>query len=342
LGSDVEIDGSQGEGGGQILRTSFALAAMGGHSLRVRNIRSGRERPGLLRRHQTGVRAIAELCGGTLTGDALGSTEVFFTPGPVRAGAYHFSIASPGSACLLFQTVLWPLLFADGESTVVIEGGTHNPFAPPFDYIKRVFLPVIERMGATVDIRIERYGFTPLGGGRLTAKITGNTTLSPIDLCDAGPVLRRRATALVANLPGTISIRELREVRSLLHWKNEECLPQVVQDGGDPGNVLLLEVEREGVSEMASVIGVRNLPSEDVAAVGAEAIESYLRSGAPVGICLADQLVLPFALAKGGRYRTSALSPHATTMIDVVQQFCGISISAQENDGSVDVVFTAL
>ena len=342
MSEEVHIDGSEGEGGGQILRTSFALAALRGRPLRVSKIREGREKPGLRRQHLTCVRAIAELCNGTLTGDSLGSSEVSFEPGAVKAGEYTFSVGTAGSACLVFQTVLWPLLFAEGKSRVVFEGGTHNSFAPPFDFIERAFLPIVKRMGAKVSLQFERAGFMPAGDGRFVADIEGPCTLSPIELIDAGPIIERRATALVANLPGTIAIRELREIRNLLGWKNEECLPQVTQDDGDPGNVLLLEVARKNVTEIASVIGVRHLPAEDVAAIGARAIQAYLDSGAPVGQCLADQLVIPFALAGAGSYRTSALSEHTTTNIDVVRRFCDVEITSAVDAGKTTLRFTTV
>ncbi len=326
----VHIDGSEGEGGGQILRTSFALAALHGRPLHVTKIRAGRERPGLGRQHLTCVRAIAELCDGTLRGDTLGSSELHFEPGDIKAGDYHFSVSTAGSACLVFQTVIWPLLFAKGNSRVVFEGGTHNPFAPPFDFIERAFLPIIQRMGARVSLHLERAGFMPAGGGRFVAQIEGDCRLRPIDLCETGAIVERRATALVANLPGTIAIRELREVRNLLHWKNEECLPKVTQDDGGPGNVLLLEIARENVSEIVSVIGVRSLSAEDVAAIAAEAIHAYLACDVPVGSCLADQLVIPFALAKGGKYRTSALTEHTRTNIEVVKRFCDVRMTTSE------------
>ncbi len=342
MSEELHIDGSEGEGGGQILRTSFALAAHLGRPLRVSKIRAGRPKPGLRRQHLTCVRAVAELCDGTLHGDEIDSSEVFFEPGTVKSGEYHFSVGTAGSACLVFQTVLWPLLFAEGDSRVVFEGGTHNPFAPPFDFIERAFLPIIKRMGAKVSLSLERAGFMPAGGGRFVAEIEGGCTLRPTDLCEAKPIVSRRATALVANLPGTIAIRELREVRNLLHWKNEECLPRVTQDDGGPGNVLLLEVAREDVSEIASVIGIRSLPAEDVAAIGAKAINKYLSDNVPVGACLADQLVVPFALAGGGSYTTTAPSEHTTTNIDVVGRFCAIEITQTVQGNATTMSFASL
>jgi RNA 3'-terminal phosphate cyclase (ATP) len=337
--SVLEIDGSQGEGGGQILRSSVGLAALRSRPLRIHNIRAGRARPGLKRQHLTCIRAVAEICGGKLEGDEPNGSELFFEPGEVRAGEYHFAVGTAGSACLVFQTVLWPLLFTKGRSRVVFEGGTHNPMAPPFDFVERCFLPILERMGARVELSLEARGFMPAGGGRFVAEIEGGCELSSIELSERGPLRERRATALVANLPGTIAIRELSEVRKLLQWRHEECLPRVVQDSPGPGNVLLLEQAHEQVSEMVSVIGERKLTAEMVAARAAEALQAYLAVDAPVGEHLADQLVIPFALAGGGSFRTTELSEHTTTNIDIVRLFCETSIECDQDESGVTIRF---
>lgn len=341
MSNELKIDGSQGEGGGQILRTSIALATLNGRSLHIRNIRSGRARPGLKRQHLTAIRAAAEICDGKLVGDELNSGELRYQPGDVQAGNYHFSVGSAGSACLVFQTVLWPLLFAKGNSEVIFEGGTHNPMAPPYDYIERCFLPVLAQMGAKVSLRLERHGFMPAGGGRFVAEIEGNCKLRPIEILDMGPILSRRATAIVAQLPGTIAIRELREVRSQLEWKNEECLPKVVQDSRGPGNALLLEVVRDGITEMAVVFGERRLPAEEVAIKATKALQRYLDVDAPVGEHLADQLIIPFSLSGGGAFRAECLSLHSETNIDVVRMFSDTKIDVTPADaGGVTLRFS--
>lgn len=337
--SVVEIDGSRGEGGGQILRSSVALAALRGQPLHIYKIRAGRARPGLKRQHLTCIRAVAEICQGQLQGDQPNGSEIHFEPQDVQAGEYHFAVGTAGSACLVFQTVLWPLLFAKGNSRVVFEGGTHNPLAPPFDFIERCFLPVIQRMGAQVELSLEKHGFMPAGGGRFIAEIEGGCELSAIDITERGLLQERRATALVANLPGTIAIRELGEVRKLLRWRHEECLPRVVQNSAGPGNALLLELAHEQVSEMVSVIGERKLTAEMVAAKATEALAAYLEVDAPVGEHLADQLVIPFSLAGGGRFRTRALTEHTKTNIDIVQHFSETAIESQTSETDVTLRF---
>ena len=318
MSSVVEIDGSQGEGGGQVLRTSVALSALRSRPLHITNIRAGRARPGLKRQHLACIRAAAEICDARLRGDESNSSEIHFEPGELKSGEYHFAVGSAGSALLVLQTVLWPLLFAKGNSRVVIEGGTHNAMAPPFDFVERCFMPIVRRMGARAAITLEKRGFMPAGGGRFVAEIEGDCTLSAIDILERGKLLERRATALVAHLPGTIAIRELAEVRSRLQWRHEECLPRVDQDADCAGNILLLEVIHEHVSEMVSVIGERKITAEMVAAEASKALQTYLATTAPVGEHLADQLIIPFALAGAGSFRTAKLSAHAETNVSTV------------------------
>src|SRR6185295_18962730 len=157
----LKLDGSVGEGGGQILRTALALSALTGQPFQIDRIRAQRRKPGLMRQHLTAVRAAAEVCQATVAGDSLGSMALSFVPGAVKAGSYSFAVGTAGSATLVLQTVLPPLLVAAGPSTLTIEGGTHNPLAPPFDFLERSFLPLVARMGPQFEARLERWGFYP-------------------------------------------------------------------------------------------------------------------------------------------------------------------------------------
>jgi RNA 3'-terminal phosphate cyclase (ATP) len=207
--SELHIDGSEGEGGGQILRTSLALAAITGKSVRFSNVRAGRSKPGLLRQHLTALRAAAEVCGARVDGDQLGSQTLRFTPGTIRGGTYHFAVGTAGSACLVCQTVLPMLLLADAPSEVVFEGGTHAMSAPSYDFFARVFVPLLQRMGAQVEVRLDRHGFYPAGGGRFVLRVSPVEAWTPISLVDDGPLRVTEVRALVANLPFTIAEREL-------------------------------------------------------------------------------------------------------------------------------------
>jgi RNA 3'-terminal phosphate cyclase (ATP) len=333
----VHIDGSQGEGGGQILRTALALAALRGDELVVTHIRAKRQKPGLLRQHLTAFRGVATICGARVEGAEPGSTRLVFQPGPVCPGHYQFDIGTAGSATLVLQTVLWPLLFASAPSTVVIDGGTHNPLAPPFDFLDRSFLPVLRAMGAAVTLRIERHGFHPKGGGRLRAEVGPCAALRPLDLLDGGSLRSRSARVVVAGLPDHVAMRELRTLRSELGLRADECQVVEVSSRG-PGNVLFVHLERERVTETVSAFGQRGVPAEAVASRAAAEARRYLDAAVPVGEHLADQLIVPLALAGAGAFRTLPLSLHARTNIDVVAQITGRRVRvADEAEGTVRV-----
>jgi RNA 3'-terminal phosphate cyclase (ATP) len=327
------IDGSRGEGGGQILRTSLALAIVTGQNVRIEHIRANRDKPGLRQQHLVAVRAAAEISGGQLTGDEIGSRQLNFRPQAVKAGDYRFDIGSAGSTTLVLQTILPPLLLADGRSTVELIGGTHNPFAPPVDFLEHAFLPLLNRMGARVALTLERPGFYPAGGGRVRVEIEPTGRLGPLTLAERGPIGRRLCRATISNLPEHIGQRELATVAVALDWP-EECLElRRYQGNYGPGNVLSIEVESEHVTEVFTGFGRRGVPAETVAGeVSAEA-KRYLESGVPVGEHLADQLLLPLALAGGGEYVTLPPSLHVTTNIDVIHRFLDVPISIQQAEG---------
>lgn len=344
----IVIDGAAGEGGGQILRTSLALAVVTGRPVRIERIRAGRARPGLQRQHLACVEAAAAVSGGRVEGARLHGAYVELEPGPVRPGAYRFSIGTAGSALLVLQTVLAPLLVASGPSEVVIEGGTHNPMSPPFEFVSRCFAPVLERMGARLTLVLERPGFYPEGGGRLVARIEPAPArrLSPVEHVAVGPIVRRRATAVLSQLPAHIGERELAAVRAGLGWHARECAIEEVQAAG-PGNVLLLEVERRSAGassiELVTAFGEKGVTAERVVERAMRTMRAYLAADVPVGEHLADQLMIPFALAGGGRYRTLALSGHATTNLQVIQRFLPIAIEvAPATGGGVEVTFAPI
>jgi RNA 3'-terminal phosphate cyclase (ATP) len=328
----VEIDGSIGEGGGQILRSALALSLVTGKPCSLKNIRAGRKKPGLLRQHLTALNAAAEVSSAMVEGGALGSRELFFDPGSVRAGSYRFSVGTAGSTTLVLQTVLPALVIASDPSEIVLEGGTHNPFAPPFDFLDRVLLPVLSRMGPRVRAELERPGFYPAGGGVFRIAVEPAPRLSRIDLLERGEITGRKALARVSNLSPRIAERELATVGKSLSW-NAECLQsEQVQDAMGPGNVLTLEIESENVTELFTGFGRREASAEQVAEDVVKQVREYLVSGAPVGPYLADQLLVPFAIAGGGRYRTVRPTRHTLTNIEIVRMFLDVDISVQKED----------
>ncbi len=190
----ITIDGSQGEGGGQVLRTSLGLSLVTGKAFRIEKIRAGREKPGLLRQHLTAVRAAAQVGGAKVSGDEIGSRTLAFEPEQVRGGEYEFAVGTAGSATLVLQTVLPALIVAGGPSRLTLKGGTHNPWSPPFDFLQKAFLPLLERMGAKVTAELIRPGFYPAGGGEFTVEIqpVPGGRLQPLDLLERGETVSRR------------------------------------------------------------------------------------------------------------------------------------------------------
>jgi RNA 3'-terminal phosphate cyclase (ATP) len=329
----LTIDGSQGEGGGQILRSALALSVVTRRPFRIESIRANRDKPGLRRQHLAAVNSAARICGASVQGAGLGSDELTFEPGHLHAGEYTFDIGSAGSTTLVLQTVLPPLLLADGPSQLLLEGGTHNPHAPPLDFLVRVFLPIVNRMGPHVAIELERPGFFPEGGGRVRVKIEAAAALHPVNITERGEVVRRTCRAAVAGLPRHIAEREVSRVQELTLWP-QECfeIHEWPAEYG-PGNILTLHVEAQQSAELCTGFGVRGVPAEVVAEGAVAELDRYLSSGVPVGEHLADQLLLPLALSCGGSFVTLPLSLHATTNMQVIRMFLDVEFTTRELEG---------
>ncbi|MBI1851160.1 MAG: RNA 3'-terminal phosphate cyclase [Planctomycetes bacterium] len=334
----IELDGSVGEGGGQILRTALGLSLVTGSPFRIANVRAGRERPGLMRQHLTAVEAATKVGDARVTGAGIGSMELTFEPKAVRPGRYSFAVGTAGSTTLVLQTVLPALLTASGSSTLELSGGTHNPFAPPFDFIDRVFLPIVRRMGPQVRAHLERPGFYPAGGGRFTVEVEPVRTLSPIEILERGDIVERRATAIVAGVPESVAERELRVVERKLGWDPSCLVKTVLPPAFGPGNVLMLEVHSSVVGELCTGFGERDVRAEGVAHHAIDEMRHYLGSQVPVGVHLADQLLIPVAMAGAGAFRTMPLSRHARTNVDVVNRFLQVDVAVSEEPNRSCVV----
>ena len=336
----IVIDGSQGEGGGQILRSSLALSLVSGQPFRIEHIRAGRKKPGLMRQHLTAVEAAAAVGNATVEGAGPGSQKLEFHPRGIEAGNFYFSVGTAGSCTLVLQTVLPALLTADSRSELVLEGGTHNPYAPPFDFLARSFLPLIGRMGPRVSAELVRPGFYPAGGGKFTISIDPAPKLDRLDLRERGNLLRQTALATVARLPRKIAERELKVVRDRLGWGAECCSVQEAATSRGPGNILCIEIASENVTEIFTGFGELGVSAEKVAEKAVREAEQYLAAGVTVGHYLADQLLLPMALAGGGRFRTLPPSRHMTTNIEVIRKFLPVEVSLLEigrNDWDIRV-----
>jgi len=316
------LDGSMGEGGGQILRTGLALSLVTGKPFRIEKIRAGRKVPGLRPQHVAAVRAAATIGKASLRGDSVGSLELAFTPGKIEAGSHTFSVGTAGSATLVFQTVLPALLRTEGTSWLSFEGGTHNPLAPPFDFIERAFLPVLARMGPRVTLRLDRHGFYPAGGGRFSATVEP-APLARLDLEERGALRSISVVAAVSRLPESIATRELETVASVLGSEGARFTTKKIEKARSPGNYVAIDIECDHATEVVSAIGERGVPAEEVARKAAHEAREYLDSGAAVGQHLADQLLIPIALAGEGAFTTLAPTPHTRTQAEVVEKFLG-------------------
>lgn len=326
----ITIDGSHGEGGGQILRTSLALSLVTGRPFRMERIRARRERPGLLRQHLTAVEAARAIGCAEVEGAALNSQTLEFEPGPLTPGNYHFAVGTAGSATLVLQTVLPPLLIASGPSILTLEGGTHNPMAPPFDFLAKCFVPLLHRMGTPVELELVRPGFYPAGGGQFHARIKPGVRMAKLDLLERGPIRQRQARVLISRLPEHVAERELAVLRSELKWQNDEYTVETISHSVGPGNAILMAMEADHVTEIVAAIGERGRRAEEVAMSAIKAARAWLDAGVPVDEHLADQLLIPMALAGGGAFRTTRPSLHTTTNAEVIQHFLPIPIRIEQ------------
>ncbi len=334
----VVIDGSMGEGGGQILRSALALSLVTGKPCRIEKIRAGRKKPGLLRQHLTALQAAAEVGQARVTGAGIGSGQITFEPSGIAAGEYKFAVGTAGSTTLVLQTILPALMVADSVSSLILQGGTHNPMAPPFDFLQKAFLPVLLRMGLICETRLDCYGFYPAGGGKSFVKIQPATHLIPIDLSERGRILKRKATAIVAGLPRHIAEREVASLQKKLSWPTECFEIEEAKDCQGPGNILMIELESENITEVFTSFGARGVPAETVAEHVLDETMKYLKAGVAVGPHLADQLLLPFAMAGSGSFSTLAPSRHSTTNIEVIRKFLEIRIEVERRDDRTCIV----
>lgn len=316
----IEIDGSKGEGGGQILRSSLSLSICTLQPFRITNIRANRDKPGLMRQHLTAVKAAGEICNGELIGAEIGSRELTFKPGRLKGGNYSFAIGTAGSSTLVLQTVLPPLLTAAEPSVVRITGGTHNRGSPPFDFLQRAFLPLLHRMGAKVELEMPRYGFYPRGGGEIVAKLAPSE-LSALTLNERGERVRGYAEAYVAALPVDIAQRELEVIGKRLSWSHDQLFVRGLSNDMGPGNAVTITVEHKDVTEVFTGFGERGVRAEEVASKVVDEARGYIGASTAVGEHLADQLLLPMALGQGGSFTTNIATEHLRSNAAVIETF---------------------
>ncbi len=330
----VRIDGSYGEGGGQVLRTSLALSIITGLPVAIERIRAGRPRPGLAAQHLAAVRAAAEVSRARVEGARKGSTALTFEPAGVRPGRYRLDIGTAGAATLVLQTVALPLALAPGGSEVWITGGTHVPWSPPFHYLELQWAPVLREVGVHVDLDLEAAGFFPRGGGRVRALVTpASPPLRSLRRVDRGALVRVEGLAGSARLPGHVTERMARAAREGLDRLG--CPVEVGRvrlEAPSPGAFLVLRAVCEGATLTASALGERGKPAEQVAAEAVSELCRMLETGACTDPHLPDQLLLPLALARGESELTTArVTRHLTTNAWVIRRF--LPDAAIEVDG---------
>ena len=349
----LDLDGSTGEGGGQILRTGLALSMVTGRPLHITRIRAGRPKPGLMRQHLACVQAAVAVCGGQAEGAELNSQTLVFTPGEVRSGDYLFQIATAGSCLLVLQTVLPALMLADGPSKVELAGGTHNPMAPPFDFLERAFAPLVRRLGVGLELQLQRRGFYPAGGGELVAHIVPATAttqpLAPVDVLERGPLQNGWGDALAPGLARHIATRELEALGQRMGWTFEAGQlrqPPTCQNEG-PGNALIATLEYAQVTEVFCQLGERSLSAEQVAKRLVDEVRAYQRSTGALGPHLADQWMLPLALAvwrsgQAAAYTCSEVTPHTATNAQTIAMGLPVRVQITPAAGAMRVEVSPL
>jgi RNA 3'-terminal phosphate cyclase (ATP) len=339
----IEIDGSAGEGGGQILRTSLALSMCTGQPFTLTRIRAGRSKPGLMRQHLTCVKAAAQVCSAEVLGAELNAQSLTFTPGPVHAGDHVFNVGTAGSCTLVLQTV-WPaLMLADAPSHLKLGGGTHNPMAPPFHFLERSYAPLLRKLGANVELDLRRLGFYPAGGGEIEATIwPAKDKIKPFDLRERGIKLEGYAECFAPALPRSVARRELEQLGVGLGWREGQLREAVCRQNEGPGNALLATLVHENLSEVFSAFGEKGVSAEQVAREVVRQVRSYQVSDAALGPHLADQWALPLALAVWQRqaaasYTCTELTPHAKTNFEVIERFLPVKFSMEPAERSCTV-----
>ena len=335
----IEIDGAQGEGGGQIIRSSLALSAITGKAFRVHNIRAGRKKPGLKNQHVLAVQAARRVCHAKCDGDSLGSAKLTFEPGEICSGIYEFRLGTAGSTSLVAQTVIPALMMANQPSTLILEGGTHNPMAPTFDFIARSYAPQLAKLGPVVTAEIQRHGFYPAGGGRIQLHIQPSQKLNQLNLVDRGQERSKQVWALVSNLPNHIGQREVDTICRKARWSSHCGQVVAVKEPQGPGNVVLIEIEYENVTAIFTGFGQQGIRAERIASAVYRETKKYIESSVPVEEYLADQLMLPMGLAASQghscSFRTYELSGHSKTHLEILQQFLDIETEViPQEDGN--------
>lgn len=327
----IQIDGSQGEGGGQILRTALALSMITGQAFELINIRAGRKKPGLMRQHLVCVQASQHISQAYVEGAELHSQRLYFAPQHIQSGKYQFQIGSAGSTTLVLQTLLPALLLQNEASELTISGGTHNPLAPTADFIEHCFLPALEKLGIKVEFKLNKAGFFPIGAGEIQIKIQPWQHRNKLNLLDRGILQSTEAFAAVLNLSEEAQIAQ-RELATLNKRLKLDTQQQFHLNGISRGNTVYVKVKHQHHVELFTALGEMRKSAEQIANHLAEQVKRYIASQAVVDEYLADQLLLPLALGQGGEFTAHCISEHTRTQAVMIEKFIDCEIEFIELD----------
>lgn len=337
----VQIDGSYGEGGGQVIRTSVSLSALTGRPVEICNVRAGRAKPGLQPQHLTAVKAVAHICRAEVEGAAVGSQRLVFVPGwQPQPGSYRFDIGTAGATTLVAQSLLLPLALSGHESKLDVVGGTHVPFAPTEEYLEMVYLPALARFGISVSCGCPSAGFYPKGGGELRMSIFPAESIQPIDLTERGGLLALKASIVTSQLPNHVGERGAGAVEAFMRGigRKVEIERRDMPSRGAGAAVVITADCENGLAGFSS-IGKQGKPMEQVADEACRGFLDWWKSGASCDEHLADQLVLPAALAAGeSRWTIPTVTEHLRTVVWVTRQFLPIETTITDRPDGTSLV----
>lgn len=335
----LKIDGSYGEGGGQILRTALALSCVLKRQIEITNIRKSRKKPGLMPQHLTAVKAAATASNAGVEGAELSSTMLRFSPGHLTGGEYLFDVSekkgSAGSTSLVLQTILLPLCFAERLSNITVIGGTHVPWSPSFHYLKYVFLPALSHLGVKAELNIEKWGWYPIGGGKVTATVNPKREFLPLEIVERGKLVRVTGISAVSNLPQDIAKRQRDQARTMLSQKGIDADIEIISaPSPGKGTLVFLHAEYGNITVGFTSLGAIGKRAEEVANEACKAFFEYIDAGGALDPHLADQIIPYLALASGpSTFTTSRVTQHLLTNIWVVKQFMDIDIQVEGKEG---------